>query len=259
VSWPAAGSALARGTVLHRRAAPPAHAFRYGVFMTLLDLDELPSLDRRLRLFGSERARPLSFRASDHLDGRGDPRAALARVVQSEGRELPGGQVRLLTNCRVLGYVFNPVSFWYCHDEAGRLALVVAEVNNTYGDRHCYTLPVERGAQGGEWRRKKLMHVSPFTRPDAGTYRFRLQAPTERAFVSIDLEQAGETVVKTRLSLALEPLTDAAIASAFVRHPLMTATVIGAIHVEALRLWWKGARFWSRPPYDPAAAAGGPA
>lgn len=252
-----AGSALARGTVVHRRAAPPAHAFRYGVFMTLVDLDELPSLDRRLRLFGSERARPLSFRAADHLDGRGDLRAALARIVQSEGHELPGGPVRLLTNCRVLGYVFNPVSFWYCHHEDGRLALLVAEVNNTYGDRHCYVLPVAR--EGGEWRRKKLMHVSPFTRPEAGTYRFRVHDPAQRVEVAIDLEQAGETVVSTRLSLALEPLTDRAIAAAFARHPLMTATVIGAIHFEALRLWWKGARFWSRPPYDPAAAAGGPA
>jgi DUF1365 family protein len=117
-------------------------------------------------------------------------------------------------------------------------------------------LPLE--GEAGEWRRKKLMHVSPFTRPDAGTYRFRLRAPAARAEVAIDLEQAGETVVSTRLSLALEPLTDRAIAAAFVRYPLMTATVIGAIHLEALRLWWKGARFWPRPPYDPAAAAGGP-
>jgi DUF1365 family protein len=225
--------------------------------MTLLDLDELAALDRSLRLFGHDRARVLSFHERDHLaaSGRG-VRAELESLVRAEGLEMPGGRVELLTSCRVLGYVFNPVSFFYCYDPSGRLALVVAEVNNTFGDRHAYVLPVEGGY---EWRRKKLMHVSPFTRPDAGTYAFALPPPGPRVEASIDLTRGGSTVVATRLSLEGRPLDDRAILSAFVRYPFQTLKVIGAIHYEALRLWSKGAPFWPRPPYDPAAARGGPA
>jgi DUF1365 family protein len=250
-------SRLASGFVHHRRVEGPAHGFRYGVFMTLLDLDELPELDRRLAVFGHRRARPVRFADADHFDGspRG-VREALERAVRAEGHAMPGGRVEVLTNCRVLGYVFNPVSFFYCYDPSGRLALVVAEVNNTFGDRHAYVLPVEGGY---EWRRKKLMHVSPFTRPDAGTYAFALPPPGPRVEASIDLTRGGSTVVATRLSLEGRPLDDRAILSAFVRYPFQTLKVIGAIHYEALRLWSKGAPFWPRPPYDPAAARGGPA
>jgi DUF1365 family protein len=232
-------SALCEGTVSHRRVEGPGHGFRYRVLMTLLDLDELAALDRSLRLFGHDRARVLSFHERDHLaaSGRG-VRAELESLVRAEGLEMPGGRVELLTSCRVLGYVFNPVSFFYCYDPSGRLALV----------------------EGGyEWRRKKLMHVSPFTRPDAGTYAFALPPPGPRVEASIDLTRGGSTVVATRLSLEGRPLDDRAILSAFVRYPFQTLKVIGAIHYEALRLWSKGAPFWPRPPYDPAAARGGPA
>jgi DUF1365 family protein len=251
-------SRLAEGFVHHRRLEGPAHGFRYAVFMTLLDLDELGELDQRLRLFGHRRRRPLRFADADHFDGSPDgARAALERVVRGEGHAMPGGRVELLTNCRVLGYVFNPVSFFYCYDERERLALVVAEVNNTFGDRHSYVLPAHDGRF--EWRRKKLMHVSPFNPPDAGTYWFELPPPGERIEVAIDLTRSGGTVVASRLSLATRPLTDGALALALARFPLMTAKVTAAIHLEALRLWWKGAPFFPRPPYDPQAARGGPA
>jgi DUF1365 family protein len=251
-------SRLAEGFVSHRRLGGPSHGFRYAVFMTLLDLDELPQLDAGLRLFGHRKARPLRFADADHFDGspRG-VRAALEHAVRAEGHRMPPGRVELLTNCRVLGYVFNPVSFFYCYDDADRLSLVVAEVNNTFGDRHAYLLPVADG--GFEWRRKKLMHVSPFNPADAGTYWVEAPPPGERIEVAIDLTRSGETVVASRLSLATRPLTDAAVASALARFPFMTAKVTAAIHLEALRLWWKGAPFFPRPPYDPQAASGGPA
>jgi len=249
-------SALCEGFVSHRRVEGPRHAFRYRVLMALLDLDELPALDRSLRLFGHDRARALSFRDRDHLDGSGRGlRAELEALVHAEGREMPGGRVELLTSCRVLGHVFNPVSFFYCYDRSGGLTLVVAEVNNTFGDRHAYVLPVEGGY---EWRRKKLMHVSPFTQPDAGTYAFALPPPGPRVEATIDLTRAGSTVVATHLSLERRPLDDRAILSALVRYPFQNLKVIAAIHFEALRLWSKGAPFWPRPPYDPAAARGGP-
>ena len=250
-------SALYEGSVTHRRALAPAHAFRYRAFLALLDLDEIEALERTLRLFGREKARPLRFRDEDHLAGSAaGVRRDLEDAVRKEGLELPGGRVELLTSCRVLGHVFNPVSFFYCYDRDERLGLVVAEVNNTFGDRHAYVLPVEGGY---EWSRKKLMHVSPFTRPDAGTYHFALPPPGERAEAVIDLLHGGGTVIATRLSLERRELGDRAIASALLRFPFHNLKVVAAIHWEALRLWAKGAPFWPNPPYDPAAARGGPA
>ncbi len=251
-------SSVCAGWVSHRRHARPGHGFRYRVFLTLLDLDELPALDRELRLFGHHRRRPVSFRDGDHLaaSGRG-VRAELAEVVEAAGHEMPDGRVELLTGCRVMGYVFNPVSVFYCYDRHERLTVAVAEVNNTYGDRHSYVLPVADPSFDG--RSKKLMHVSPFLQPDAGTYRWELPAPAGRVSLGIDLTRGGETVLAARLSLDRRPLTDRALASALLRYPFMTVQVIGAIHFEALRLWRKGARFWDRPPYDPELARGGPA
>jgi hypothetical protein len=243
--------------VSHQRRQGPGHGFRYRVFLTLLDLDELPDLDRSLRLFGFNRPRPVTFRDGDHLaaSGRG-VRADLEETVKAAGHEMPNGRVELLTHCRVLGHVFNPVSVFYCYDREERLTLVVAEVNNTYGDRHHYVLPVADPSFDG--RSKKLMHVSPFFQPDAGTYRWELSPPSKRVELGIDLTRGGQTVLAARLSLDRRPLTDRALASALLRYPFMTVQVIGAIHFEALRLWRKGARFWSRPAYDPDLARGGP-
>jgi uncharacterized protein len=251
-------SALYEGSVTHRRVLAPAHAFRYRALLTLLDLDEIEALEGRLRLFGRAKARPLRFRDEDHLAGSAaGVRRDLEDAVRREGLPLPGGRVELLTSGRILGHVFNPVSFFYCYDADLRLRLVVAEVNNTFGDRHAYVLPVEGGSF--EWARKKLLHVSPFTRPDAGTYRFALPPPGERAEAVIDLVRGGRTVIATRLSLERREIDDRAIASALLRFPLHNLKVVAAIHWEALRLWAKGAPFWPQPPYDPAAARGGPA
>jgi DUF1365 family protein len=261
VSTPAPASvrsSLCEGWVIHERREPPRHAFRYRVFLALLDLDELPRLDRSLRLFGHGRARPVSFRDADHLaaSGRGI-RADLEDAVRGAGHEMPDGRVELLTHCRILGYVFNPVSVFYCYGRAGRLELAVAEVNNTYGDRHSYVLPVE-GARF-EWRAKKLMHVSPFFPPDAGTYRFELPPPGEDVALGIDLTRGGEPLLRARASLTRRPLTDGALGRALLGYPFVTLKVIGAIHFEAFRLWRKRARFWARPAYDPRLASGGPA
>jgi len=251
-------SSLCEGWVSHRRRDDPGHGFRYRVFLTLLDLHELPDLGRELSLFGHNHRRPVSFRDDDHLaaSGRG-VRADLVETVESAGHEMPDGRVELLTSCRILGYVFNPISVFYCYDPDDRLTLAVAEVNNTYGDRHSYVLPVASATF--EWRTKKLMHVSPFLQPDAGTYRWELPPPGDGVSLGVDLTRDEETVLAARLSLARRPLTDRALAWALLRYPFMTVQVIGAIHFEALRLWRKGARFWERPPYDPEVARGGPA
>jgi DUF1365 family protein len=133
---------------------------------------------------------------------------------------------------------------------------VGAEVNNTFGERHPYVLPVVEGRT--VWLEKKLMHVSPFFSM-AGSYRFELPAPDEHLKLAVDLTQGGRTVMAGRLELRRLPLSDAALAKALLRYPLMTVQVTAGIHWEALKLWLRGARVWTKPPFDPEAARGEPA
>ena len=232
------------GHVMHRRLAPMAHAFRYGLVMYRLDLDELDRLGDRLRLFGVDRARPVSFRRADHLP---DVRAVLA----AHGVGVAIDRIELVTNCRVFGYVFNPVSFFLCYASGHRLAAIVCEVHNTFGEAHTYVLEVKPGVES--WDEKKVFHVSPFFTLD-GTYRFRFDVSRDHLAVRIDLLRGGEAVFVSRLALDRRPLTDAGIAAALARYPLVTAKIVAAIHWEALRLWWKGATYHPKPAYDPESA-----
>jgi DUF1365 family protein len=232
--------------------------------MHLIDLDELDVLDRRLRLFGRNRWRPVAFYDRDHLDGCANGVAASLRAcVEAAGHPWPGGRVTLLTHCRVFGYVFNPVSFYHCHRPDGTLDVVVAEVNNTFGDRHPYVLPVARAevSEGREgvryrWLDKKLMHVSPFY-PLDGSYRWDFDVPGARTRTSVDVTLRGERLFNATLVLERRELTDRSLVGALCRYPLVTAKVIAAIHWQALRLWLKGAPFRSQPPYDPETARQG--
>ena len=243
------GSSLCVGSLMHHRIEAPQHRFGYPLCMLLLDLDELPDLDRRLRLLGHNRSRPLSFRDGDHFGGDAGPvRDKVESFLRREGIEPPGGRILLLTHPRVFGYVFNPVSFYYCYEPGGALVARVAEVNNTFGDRHAYA------GSGPAWSDKKVMHVSPFFSM-AGSYRWDLPEPDrERIEARVDLTREGRTLLEARLTLRPEPLTDRALARALVRYPFITLKVTAAIHFEALRLWRKGARVFTKPTYDPEAA-----
>jgi DUF1365 family protein len=243
------GSSLCVGSVMHHRLEAPEHRFAYPLYMLLLDLDEVPELDRRLRLFGYNRPRPLSFRDGDHLGDDAVPlREKVEAFLRGQGIEPPGGRILLLTHPRVLGYVFNPVSFFYCYEPGGHLVARVAEVHNTFGDSHAYA------GSGSAWSDKKVMHVSPFFSM-AGSYLWDLPEPDrERVEARVDLTREGRTLLKARLTLRPEPLTDRALAGAFVRYPLMTLKVVAAIHVEALRLWRRGAPVFPNPTYDPESA-----
>jgi len=246
-------SALYTGWVKHRRLSPRAHAFRYPLFMALLDLGELREAFRGRWLWGVERRAFVSFRRADHM---GDPARPLdecvRELVERESGRRPAGPVRLLTHLRFAGYVFNPVSFYYCYAADGvTLEAVVAEVSNTpWGERHCYVLPAGEGegARAGAVVRHtpKLMHVSPFMPMGLG-YEWRLDAPRARLAVHMRCLEGGEELFNATLLMHRRPLQAGAMAATLVRFPLMTARVVLAIHWQALLLWLKRVPFYAHP------------
>ena len=241
-------SALYDGQVVHDRRSGPRNLFRYRVYMWHVDLDELAALDGRLWAFGHDRRALTTIRSRDHL---GDPRRTirenLGRYLAAHGIELDGGRVSLLTNARVLGYVFNPLSVFYCHRPDGSLRCVVAEVHTTYGERHCYLL--EPGGRGHVSTGKEF-YVSPFLTVD-GSYEMTLAPPGERVSVQMALIQGGERVFAASLTGRRRPITNATVARMLVRHPLMTARVTSLIHLQGVKLALRGVARVPRPPHPP--------
>lgn len=235
------------GPVRHRRLRPVENAFAYDTYFLMLPMRRLaaapcPALQRNR--FGL-----LSFHDRDHGDGRADALAWLDELLRAEGIADADGEVWLQTYPRVLGYVFKPVSFWYCERADGTLAAIVVEVNNTFGERHCYLLAGEHLGYGRDLQARKVFHVSPFSHI-VGGYRFRFlrSAASERCVVRIDHEDADGALLQTSLSGRLQPLTPASARAAFFGVPLMSFGVIARIHWQALRVWVK------RVPYVPKPA-----
>jgi len=235
---------LGRGVVRHRRLRPRVHAFEYPTYFLMLPLRSLrqapaPALRRNRRGW-------LSFHDADHGDGRADALAWLDELLVGEGIHDATGEAWLHCYPRVLGYVFKPVSFWYCHREDGTLAAVVTEVNNTFGERHCYLLAGPDLAYGRELRARKVFHVSPFCDVQ-GSYRFRFMRTADRTVARIDHDDDAGALLQTSVSGHLEPLTAPAVRRAFFGMPLMTVGVILRIHWQALQLWLKRVPFFAKP------------
>ena len=253
-------SALYTGHVMHQRLRPLRHRLRYRVFSLLVDLDELPALHARLRWLSVDRFNLFSIHVRDH--GAGDaagPRAHVEQQLREAGLPV-GGPIRLLAMPRILGYAFNPLSVYFCHapDAEGRGALqaILYEVNNTFGQRHSYLIPVEPSAAGAatgsddaciEQRCDKDFHVSPFLGLNMH-YRFRVRPPAHTLRVGIQACDAQGPMLVASLDAQRRPLSDAALLRAFVGHPLLTLKVVGAIHWQALKLWLKGLRIHALPP-----------
>jgi cyclopropane-fatty-acyl-phospholipid synthase len=247
-------SALYEGTLVHARTRPARNVFRYPVCFYGLDLDELPELDRRLALFGYNRPNVLTFRDGDHLGDPGRPvKENVLAFLAGRGIDLEGGRVVLLTNLRLLGYVFNPVSYFYCYRADGALAAILAEVSNTFGERHPYLLTDDSLVKDGARRvyeQRKRLHVSPFFGMDQ-TYRFSFTEPGERVHAGVGILEGGERPFWAELTGERRPLTNARLARALVRYPLMSQQVTGLIHWQAVKLAMKKVPFHSKPRFRP--------
>jgi uncharacterized protein len=243
---------IGTGTVRHTRLRPARHGFAYPTYFLMLPMRTLRSLP--CAALARNRFGLVSFHDVDHGDGRADSLAWIDDMLAREGVVDADGEVWLHCYPRVLGFTFKPVSFWYCHRADTTLAAVVVEVNNTFGERHCYLLQQPGLGYGRELRARKAMHVSPFC-DVAGGYRFRFMrsaahadgSAPERTVARVDLHDAQGLLIQTSVSGRLQPLTAASVRAAFFGMPLMTLGVIARIHWQALRLWLKHVPFFRKP------------
>lgn len=236
---------LMQGQVMHARLRPAPNRFVYPVFYVRLNLAQLEQAGTRW--FGIDRWRPLSVRTRDYGPRDGSSLEAWMRQLLASHGIRADGQIWLQTFPRVFGYVFNPVSFWHCHDTDGQLRAVLAEVNSTFGETHRYLLTL--GAADGQHRSiqaSKQMHVSPFCAVE-GHYRFRFRLAQHAHSTSIDYYDQRGLLLRTSVSGRPQALDDRAVLAALLRFPLLGLGIVARIHWQALRLWLKRVPFFRQP------------
>ena len=244
------------GVVKHRRFRPAKNAFGYGVFTLSIPMRARRSDPKLLSKHGlkDNQFGLFSFFDQDHGLGNTDSLSWIEATLKENHIQHVDGEIWLQTFPRVLGYVFNPVSFWICTQANGQVQAVLAEVNNTFGERHCYLLNHDSGKalQSGETLvSTKVFHVSPFC-DVRGEYHFRFLFPQDshskqNIVCRIELHEDGAPLINTSISGLAQPLNKSTLYLAFLRYPLMSLGVIGRIHWQALKLWLKGVPFHSKP------------
>jgi uncharacterized protein len=247
---------LYSGTLRHRRFQPVHHEFTYKLFMAWLDIDRIPELMAQSPWTSYNRFNWASFEERDHF---GDPQRSLRERVEQDasahGVPLPDGPIFLLTHLRYLGYCFNPISYFFCYDRSGHLDMVLAEVNSTFGESRNYWLWPQNqkpSANAFHYRCPKTMHVSPFMGMDLD-YEFVLTEPGDRLVAHMNtIEQSAERnptqpFFDATLALDWQAWNSRSVSRVLLRHPWMTAKVIGAIHWQALRLFLKRVPVFTHP------------
>lgn len=233
--------ALYDAEVRHARRRDLRTAFAHRIYLWLVDLDELPRLPAPLRPFAR-------FRSRDHL---GDPDRSIRENVDAylaaHGIDLAGGRVLMLANARVLGHVFNPISAFWCHHADGSPACVIAEVHNTYGERHCYLLHPDASGRASA---RKEFYVSPFLTVD-GHYSMHLPEPDERLGISVTLHQDGAPALVVTLAGTRRPATPREVARTVLRHPLITQRTSALIRRHGIALWLRRLPVVRRPTRPP--------
>jgi len=265
-------SCLYVGKVMHRRHAPREHKLSYRIFSLFLDIDRIDELASRCRWFSRGRFNLYSFRDRDHGDGTATPlRAQITDLLALADVYVPDGKIVLLCMPRILGYAFNPLSVFYCYDAAGGLAALVYEVNNTFGQRHTYVLPVgidttsqaspktsakdepgdlhEASGKCIEQHCDKRFHVSPFLDLDMH-YRFLVLPPGTRMALTINASTSSGPMLDAVYSAKQQTFCDSTLLRLFATHPLLTLKVVVGIHWEALQIWRKGANYRPCPPMN---------
>jgi DUF1365 family protein len=238
-------SALYECEIGHTRTTPVRNRFRYRSYLWLVDLDHLPHVRRPFDLLAD-------FRAGDHLGGTPGLTAQSIRhnldtYLATEGIDLLGGRVLLLTAARVFGYVFNPLSVYWCHDRDGVLVCVVAEVHNTYGQRHCYLVRTDRRGLADV---EKNFYVSPFESSSGGHYRMSLPEPGDRLSLSITLHRPGAAPFVATMRGQRRPASAAGLLRMALRHPLAPLLVTARIRLQGIKLLILGLRVIPRPDHE---------
>ncbi|TNF98458.1 MAG: DUF1365 domain-containing protein [Gammaproteobacteria bacterium] len=245
-------SCLYEGRVRHRRFSPRSHRFEYRMFYVFLDLDELDIAFEKQWFWSTGYPALAWFRQADHF---GSKSASLKKtimdVVEQHTGKRPQGPIRVLTHLRYFGYVFNPVSFFYCYDKnSTQVETIVAEVNNTpWGERHIYVLPQEQDVSNKrhhEYWLKKEFHVSPFMPMDI-QYEWIFTDPEKNLTVHMENYRQQKKIFDATLTLHRKDITSMHCASVLLRYPFVTLTVIVAIYWQAMKLFLKGIPFYTHP------------
>lgn len=242
-------AALYSARVMHRRLVAPCYRFVYRVFYLLLDIDRIDEASCGLRLFSHNRFNLLAFHDRDHGSHQtGALRSWAEQVLRDAHIDLAGGRIRLLCMPRLFGYAFNPISLWYCEHADGSLRAVIAEVRNTFGEKHCYLLASNGTpmAYMQPYETEKCFHVSPFF-DLVGRYRFTLSEPSDKLRVLIHETREGLPILDATLAAERRQLSDGNVLKQVLMLPLMTFKVVAGIHWEALKIWMRGARFHTKP------------
>lgn len=242
-------SAIYTGAVVHRRLKPKGHLLKYSVFSLLIDLDELEDIAGGRGMLKINRFGYLSFHERDHGDGRATGLKSWVgeqlRAIDIDARDV---RVKLLCYPRFLGYVFNPLTVFFCENSAGETIAILYQVKNTMGETHTYVMPIgTRDPVPYRHGCDKAMYVSPFT-PMESSYAFSIIPPGDSVCVSIQQSDDIGPILNASFTGEHEPLSASTLRRAVLRHPLMTIKVIAGIHFEAFKLWRKGIPFFRHTP-----------